>query len=252
MNFFLSLLGGLIGILLAIGIVIFIIYYRLKKIVGVSEMKMFTHALANAGDIQKSEYSREKSSAGMTNLLEPTISHDFPEFNKNVLFSMAEKNLREILNCIESKDVSAIADNPELYYILPKIKEQIKDMQSNHIYEKFDNITFGKSAITSYTNNMGRATIKVATSISYYYKTNRTNKDVYNDVKKGTRYTLEYVYVYDETKFDNSQFAVSVYCKNCSAPIRNLGLSYCEYCGTPIERINLRAWKMASFKEDYN
>lgn len=252
MGFLLSILGGLIGFLLAIGIIILIIYFKIRSVVGKAQMKELGHAISNAKNLQMEAYSRDKHVVGMTSLLEPRIRHDFPEFNKDLLFSITEKNLRKIFNCIESKDISIVEDDQDMYYVIPHLEEQIEDMKSNKIEEKFDNIVFNKNAISAYSNDNGRATIKVSTSLSYYYYTNRKDKNVFSDVKKATRYTSEFVYVYDETKFESKQVAIMVHCKNCNAPIRNLGVSYCEYCMAPVERINLKAWKMASYKEDYN
>lgn len=252
MSFLLSILGGLIGLLLAALIIFSIIYFRVRSIVGKSQMKEITKAIADAPNIQKENYSREKHVVGMTNLLEPRILHDFPEFNRELLFSLCERNLVKILNCIEEKSTASIQGDTDFIYIEPKVREKIKDMNTNKIEEKYDNIEFNRNAISSYIKENGKATIKVSTSLGYYYKTNRKDKKCYTDVKKQTRYTSEFVYVYDESKLGYNQVSFSIHCKNCGAPIRNLGNSFCEYCMTPVDRINLKAWKMTSYKEDYN
>ena len=59
------------------------------------------------------------------------------------------------------------------------------------------------------------------------------------------------MYIYDETKFDENQLSFSISCPNCGAPIRGLKTSNCEYCSSHIEKINLKVWKMTSYKEDY-
>ena len=252
MNFFISILGGFIGIILAIIVFIAVIYFKLRASVGAAQMGELKNAFTHAKEIARDEYTRVKSISGLTSMLEPRILRDFPEFNRDLLFSINEKNIRKILNGIEAKDISEIDADPDLIYIEPKVRETIEDMKSNQIDEKFDNIEFNRSAISSYTKDDGKATIKVSTSLGYYYDSNRKDKKSYSDLKKQTRYTTEFVYVYDESKFDEKQLAISVHCKNCGAPITNLGDSHCEYCMAPVERINLRAWKMSSFKEDYN
>lgn len=252
MSFLLALLGGLIGILLAVGIIFLVIYIKVRSVVGKSQMSQLKRAIADTPNLQKEEYSRVKNVTGMTNLLEHDILYDFPEFNKDVLFSLSEKCIRKILNCIESKDIFKINDDPDFIYIEPKIREHIEDMKSNNINEKFDNIEFNRSAIRAYTKDGGRATIKISTSVGYFYQTNQKGKKCYSDIKKQTRYTTEFVYVYDETRFEKTQLSYSVHCRNCGAPIKNLGNSYCMYCGSPVERINLKAWKITSCKEDYN
>ena len=252
MVFFIAILGGFIGIILAIVVIVAVIYIKVKSAVGPQNMGELKHAMSHARDIARDEYTREKSISGLTSMLEPRIIKDFPEFNKDLLFSLNEKNLRKILNGIESKDITQIESDPDLIYIQPQIKARIEDMESNKIDEKFDNIEFNRSAISSYTKDNGKATIKVSTSVGYYYNSNRKDKKVYSDIKKQTRYVSEYIYVFDESRIDSKKIATSIHCKNCGAPIINLGNSYCEYCMTPVERINLRAWKMSSYKEDYN
>ncbi|MBO5348690.1 MAG: hypothetical protein J6A89_02555 [Clostridia bacterium] len=251
MNFFISLIGALLGILLAIGITIFIIYCKIKSAVGATNMKALTNAISNASDYEKEEYSREKNVRGMTKLLEEEILRDFPEFNKDLIFSMCESNLIKILNSLESRNSTKINKDPNLIHLKKKISEQIEDMKSNNITEKYDNIEFYRHAISAYTKKNGKATIQLSTTLSYYYTTNRKDKKSFSNIKKQTRYTSEFIYVYDEAKFNDNQASFSVHCPNCGAPLRNIKTNYCEYCSTYIENINLKAWKMSSYKEDY-
>ena len=253
MGFLIALIGGFLGVILAIVVIAAIVYSKIQKVVGgpvrMNELKT---AVSHAKEIARDEYTRVKNVSGLTSMLEPRILRDFPEFNRDLLFSLNERNLRKIFNSIEAQDLSEISNDSDLIHIEPQIRARIDDMKSNQISEKFDNVEFNRSAISSYTKDNGKATIRVSTSLGYYYNSNRKDKKVYADLKKQTRYTTEFVYVYDETRFDKRQLAISVHCKNCGAPITNLGDSHCEYCMAPVQRINLRAWKMSSFKEDYN
>ena len=252
MSFLLSILGGFIGIILAIVVIIAVIYFKIRASVGPEAASELKHAMTHARELVREEYTRVKNVSGLTSMLEPRILRDFPEFNRDLLFSQNEKNIRKILNGIESKEISEIDSDPDLIYIEPQVRETIEDMRSNKIDEKFDNIEFNRSAISSYTKDNGKATIRLSTSLGYYYDSNRKDRKAFSDLKKQTRYTTEYVYVYDESKLNDKQLTISVHCKNCGAPITNLGDSHCEYCMAPVERINLRAWKMSSIKEDYN
>ena len=252
MSFLLSILGGFIGIILAVVVIIAVIYFKVRATLGPEHAMELKSAITHAKEIARDEYTRVKNISGLTSMLEPRILRDFPEFNRDLLFSQNEKNIRKILNGIEAKSVAEIDSDSDLIYIEPQVRETIEDMKSNNIDEKFDNIEFNRSAISSYTKDDGKATIRVSTSLGYYYDTNRKDRKAYPDLKKQTRYTTEYVYVYDEAKLNEKQLTISVHCKNCGAPITNLGDSHCEYCMAPVERINLRAWKMSSYKEDYN
>ena len=41
-----------------------------------------------------------------------------------------------------------------------------------------------------------------------------------------------------------------MFCTNCGKEIPNSS-QFCEYCGNHVEKINLKIWKMSSYKEDY-
>ena len=121
MDFFLSMLGVFVGIILAIVVIILIIYLKLKATVGSQNMKELKNAISNISNLQKEEYTREKNVKGMTKLLEPEIIRDFPEFNKDLIFSICESNLRKIFNAIESQDATAINNDKEFIYLREKI-----------------------------------------------------------------------------------------------------------------------------------
>lgn len=121
MNFLLGLLGALLGIILAIIIIIAIFYWKIRAEVGEPGIRMFKHAIKNASNLEMEEYARIKNvRRGLTSLLEPQILRDFPNFNKNLLFSMCENNLRKILNVIESQDDTLIADDSDFIYMQKK------------------------------------------------------------------------------------------------------------------------------------
>lgn len=88
MNFFISIFGALIGIMLAVGIVALIVYSKLKSFVGINNLKVLTNTIASASNFEKEEYSRPKNVKGMTKLLEE-ILNDFPDFNTELIFSYA-------------------------------------------------------------------------------------------------------------------------------------------------------------------
>ena len=135
--------------------------------------------------------------------------------------------------------------------VYPQVLEQIQDMKSRSIWAKYDGIVFHTHAIKNYEKNNGMATITTSSTIEYYYDTN-LEKEKYSDVKKQTRYTCKFVYIYDETKLGEKKEIFTVNCPNCGAPISGIGDITCNYCMSHIEPINLKLWKMSSYKEDYN
>lgn len=86
------------------------------------------------------------------------------------------------------------------------------------------------------------------------YSTNDKKKTQYNDIKKQTRFTTKYIYVYDESKLkDDFYKMVFLHCPNCGAPLKSIrGNVVCEYCGSYVDPVNLKEWKIVYYKDDYN
>lgn len=248
------MLGAIVGLLIVIiiiAITIFIIYNvirkKITKTIGHQNMKEIVNAAKNIKNLKDEEYTREKNVSGMTKLLEPEILRDFPEFNKELLFSTVERQLRKIFNALESKSLNTLQNDSESILIIPKIKEQIEDMKSTNTSVKYDEVIFHRHAIKKYFKSAGVATVETSTTLEYYYNSSINN----NNLKKQTRYTCEFVYIYDETKFDKNQNIFTIRCPNCGATIKGLKNQTCEYCMTKVHPINLKLWKMSSYKEDY-
>lgn len=224
---------------------------ELPTFADAGSLKQILHAARNAKDIRKQEYSRIKNVSGMTKLMEPLILRDFNDFNKDMLYKEIENNLIKIFNAIENKSETQIKNDKALSLVYPQVLEQIQDMKSRSIWAKYDGIVFHTHAIKNYGKNNGMATITTSSTIEYYYDTN-LEKEKYSDVKKQTRYTCKFVYIYDETKLGEKKEIFTVNCPNCGAPISGIGDITCNYCMSHIEPINLKLWKMSSYKEDYN
>lgn len=253
MEFIIGFLGACIGIIAGLAILIGFIYYKVRKTVGPQNMKSLVNVAKNAKDIELQEYQRQKSVSGITKLIEPTIIKDFNDFNKELLYAKVEQNLIKIWNSLENKTVDSIQSDNELIYMYHFIKEQVIDLKNNNINVKYDDIKFHSHAIKNYLKSKGKATITISSTVEYYYSNDNENykKKEYNNIKKQTRYTTEFVYVYDETKFKYNQKAYTISCPNCGAPLGKLGEGNCSYCGTFIKPINLKNWYMVLYKEDY-
>lgn len=251
MSFIIPFLGTILGIIVAIAIVVGIIYYNIRKVVGKSQMSQIITAAKNASDIQMQEYARKKNVSGLTKLLEPEIIRDFPDFNKDLLFSTVEENLRKIFETIESKNINIIKQDESLINIREDLECLIKDYKISNINIEYNDIKFHEHAIKDYRKKDGKATISVSTTLEYYYKTNLKGEKSYSEIKKQTRYTTKFCYIYDETKFDDGQIEYSINCPNCGAPIVGTKNTVCRYCCSTVTAINLKAWRMISYKEDY-
>lgn len=254
MGFLLGFIGALIGVLVAIGVVILIILSKVKKVTGELAFKEFLGEAKNVTSYKREEYSRIKDVSGMTKLLEPSIIKDFNDFNKDLIYATVEKNLAKIFNCIENKSVTSIAKDKDLSTILPSLKEKISDLEGLDVEIKYDNLKFHKHAIKDYRRDQGTATITISSSLEYYYictgkdKEKVLSKNYFPDLKKQTRYITQFAYIYDESKFKGDISIYAEHCPNCGAPVTKVGK--CNYCQTYLEEVNLKLWKMSSYKED--
>ena len=251
MSFLLGFLGAIIGIIFIIIVIIVFIIIGVSKSVGINDLKTIFGAAKNAKQIAEEDAYRQKNVSGITKLLEPEILRDFPDFNKNLLYSIAESNLRKIFSAIENKSLAGIEKDEELILILPKLKEKIEDIKERKVEIKYDDIVFHENAIKKYEKVKGMATVTISTTLEYYYKNSDKKENLCNNIKRQTRYTCEFVYIYDETKLEKKNNIIVINCPNCGAPLRNLELGECEYCSSHFETINLKLWKMSSYKEDY-
>lgn len=251
MSFLLNFLGVILGIICAFSIIALIIYKKISKAVGKQNMKELSKAIKNSSNIKIAAYQSEKNVSGMTQLLEPVILEDFHEFNKDQLFSQNEKNIRKILYSIENKSMSEIKNNQEMILMEDTIEKIIEDYRDAKINVEYNDIKFHRHAIKDYRKEQGKATVTLSTTMEYYFITNQKNIEFYKDIKKQTRYTTKYIYVYDEAKFKDNQLQFGIHCPNCGAPVNGTKNTVCSYCSSPVIAINLKAWKMIFYKEDY-
>lgn len=248
MKLLMILLGTIIGIVVFLSLIILFVYIKVRR----SAKKLgFSNFNGLMDEIKKGENDykyNHKPVSGMTRLLKPTIEKDFPSFNESELFNMTETNLLMIFNTIEDKEFKG-----NLPLLNDKLKEIIKDYKTNNINVKYDDVYFHGFAIKDYYKKSGVATIKVSTSLEYYYTKEKDNKIIenYSDYKKQTSFTVDFIYVYDVTQIKDYTNVIGINCPNCGAPVKDLGNKVCRYCNTGLEDLNLKNWHISSYKEDY-
>ena len=250
MSFLFGFLGVIVGLVVVVLIIAIIVMKSIYKVSGFVALKDLFDVLKNHKSLAYDEYTREKDIGGLTKILEPKILEDFSDFNKELLYSTAEKNLRKIFDAIENKSMTEIKKDDDFVFMQNNIEECINDLKMRNVNVSYGDITFHSHAIKDYEKKNGMATITTSSTVGYYYK-NDDKKNVYPDLKRETKYTCKFVYVYDETKLKRNDVAITVNCPNCGAPLRNFGAGNCEYCSSHVEAINLKAWKMISYSEDY-
>ena len=248
MEFLAILLGSVLGVIIIVGIIAYVIYKKFTNFtrsIGISNSEL-------KNMIQESEYEaryRQKSISGMTGIIMPRILSDFPNFSESEIFGKVESSLTKILNSLEKKKVK---NDRELTIIKQNLEEQVRELTENEVDLTFDDIVFHKHAIKDYKKDKGVLTIKVQSSLEYFYEEKKKGKVKIkrNEWKKQTSYTTEFIYVYDTNDFVSTQTTIGARCPHCGAPVKTLGQKQCEYCTSGLEDLNLKSWFISSYKED--
>ena len=251
MKFLLILLSIIIGIFLFFSILFLIIYKKIKKFgssMGFNNLNEIK-SLIKQGEYE-SKYNH-KNALGMTNLLLPRIVKDFPNFSESELYNKVETSLLNIFESLENKQVGS---SDELDLIRENLEKIIIDYKQNKINVRYDDVKFHKHAIKYYKKDKGAISITVSTALEYFYEKKIGDKIVANrnDYKRQTSYTTEFIYIYDPDKYEKYTNLIGINCPNCGAPVKNLGSKVCRYCHSGLDDINLKAWYISSYKEDYD
>ena len=250
MNFFIYFVLTVGAFLFAIFVIVLIAKRKLNQTIGTKNLNEIVNVMKNIKELELEEYSRPKNVSGMTKVLEPSIIRDFPDFNKELLFRKIEKNLNNIFEAVEKKSIAKISSDKELILMLDSVKDYIEDIKTRKVDVSYLGVKFHEHAIKAYEKKEGVATITTSSTVEYFYTNSATN-NAYKDVKKQTRYTCKFVYVFDESKLKENVSVITIRCPNCGAPLKGMEKIKCSYCGSDIEPVNLKAWKMASYEEDY-
>lgn len=248
MNLFLILLIILFSIILAILILGLYISYKLKKNIGEAKISELFSAIRNYDSIVETELSRKKNVVGMTKLVLPRVITDFSDFDFQILSNRVESDLTNILKCIQNKKHINLQ---ELSLIKEKVDTKIDELIKNDKQVKYDDIVFHEHALKSYSKQNGLATIVTSTTLEYLYDDGNKNK--FSNIKRQTRYTCKYVYIYDYNKIKNisNQKLFILNCPNCGAPLYDFLDGNCKYCMSHIGSEKLKTWRISSYKEDY-
>ncbi len=238
----------LLIILAVLLLVLYVVAMKFVKAIGFSTLKELIDEIKKQSTTEKEIYSSPKNLSDMTKLLVPLISKDFPSFNQEQIFTQSRNYINAILDSLEAKDSSLIKDK-NLKFIIPKVEDQIKNLNELEKEVHYTNVRFNKCAISEYTNKGGVAKITVVSSLSYYYDSNDEKEKKFTDVRKETRYKLEYVYIYDEDKIPENIDLLKINCPNCGAPVDFYGRGKCSYCNTMLSPINIKNWSVVNYEE---
>jgi len=224
----------LILILVCLLVIIGIFFYIRGKLRNLSQEVFGTTNIIEGFKNQEIEYSTTpKSVSSMDSVIIPKINKDFPTLNVEELKSSARKSITTYYDSLNKKKYLPIAKiNSSLE---TKIKDQINNLSKD---EKYTNLKFHRTVISSYTNEKGLCKITVQSSLEYEKETSK-NKKLTQD-----RINVDFIYIYDDTLVKDAQ-GVSLNCPNCGAPIKKLGIKTCPYCDTGLVEFTSKVWQIS-------
>lgn len=252
-----AILISLIIILILTIVIIIAIYnaYRhfSNKLWNFSQTAFGTTSITEgARQMKELASTTPKSVSGMTNLLLPKITKDFPEFQYDEMKERANNVLTSYLRAINDRNVSVLQDGNE------EIKNQLENyiymLDAKGLHEHYERIHIHKTEINQYRKSEGRCIITFQSALECYrYTTDSENAivDGSKEYKYQTKYNIDLIYIQNREIVNSNEYddALAVNCPNCGAPVSSLKANFCEYCGTGIVEFNIRAWSFSNVEE---
>lgn len=204
---------------------------------------MVSTALFGTSDLIKGIKNRElevqqtpKSLSSAESLYGPMVQKDFPELNLKELRALVEKTITEVFLSIENRSEKAFTDVPKVNaWILSRIED---NKEETH----YDELRFHNTVLNRYIKDQDHATLRFQSAFEYVHRVG------VKSVKTQDRLETEYVYAFNE-KALGGKTNESLNCRNCGAPVRNLGTKVCEYCGAGIVQLAKKVWVLNNIKQ---
>lgn len=249
----LILLIIILVLLLAIIIAAYCGYSYLKKRTQQFSREMFgTDDIRQAASQMKKDYATTpKSVSGMTSLLLPKITADFPDFEYNEMKERANNVLTSYLRAVTANKVEMLQDgNTELKN---QLRNHIEMLAGKGLNEHFDQIHIHRTEINQYRKTAGRCIITFQSAVEcFHYITDSSNdiKEGEKEYKYQTKFNTDMIYIQDREKVETDlDGVIGLNCPNCGAPLSSLGAKFCQYCGTGILELNIHAWSFSNIDE---
>ena len=249
MPFIYGFLGVLFGIIFLLVLFYLYILFKLRK------MGFHGFSLRSMKEeIEELNDNEPRQVSGMTSVFLPQILNDFPDFNLEEMYLLVEKSIRTILNSIENKDIKLLEDK-DFNLINKKLKLQLEDLIKSDIIYSYDDIVFHKHAIKSYSFKDGIALLEITSSLEYYFKKIKDDKEISKKTnkKKQVSYITKYVYIVDSDAYGKDFDVYGLNCPNCGAVVTSLKKKNCSYCktGLNIQVVNLlKCWKLIDYEDN--
>lgn len=245
-----------LGIVVVLAVVIMVAVNKIKaKIRDVSRTAFGTDDFLEGYKHQEQVLAdTPRSLNAMTNLLLPSITRDFSEFNYNQAKSRAEVLVKAYLNSLESGNTTELKAEQISNSIPEKVQSIINDLVSTGKRVFYDDIVIHRTEISDYKRKDGMCIVTFQSSVAflnYYLDENDNVVGGRRDLKRQTVFESDYTYIQDPDKIKESgnYSSISLSCPHCGAPVKNLGTKFCEYCGSGVKEINVLSWNFTDIRE---
>lgn len=170
-----------------------------------------------------------KSLSSMDSIYLENIRRDYPDVNIPEFKRKSEKYILDYLHAVEKKNTSDLKGK------LKSLAEAaIEDLNGKEV--KFDDIKFHNRVLDRYRKESGLAIITIGCSFEYIKKYDGKEKKIQD------RARVEYIFVSEYEKVDNTKKQFAINCPNCGSPYINQANKECSYCGTLVYPIIKNSW----------
>lgn len=237
-------------VIIIFAVILIVVLFVRSKIRAVSRQVFGTSDITQGlRAYQAAEEGRPRSLSNMTQIYEPMIARDFPDFNLKEFIMLAENMLLSVFNAIEAKDEELIMNASDS--LRDRVINQIRELQSKGETEFYDDVKIHGTALNRYENADGRCVVTLQSSVEYRHYAHAGGRLVRGDSvhRQQVRYNTEIIYIQDAKLVSNAihDNAIGVSCPSCGAPVKALGQKVCDYCGRGIVEINLKSWSINRF-----
>jgi hypothetical protein len=245
-------IGGLVVASIVVAIIKKIVHASKDVIDMVGDAAELYRAVKESG-VTKNDVLEQppKSVSGVTGIILPAISRDFPDFDYNEAKARAEAVLTTYLQAIAAQDPDILSEGYD--ELRTKLENHIRELRNYDRKEYFDSIKIHRTEIAQYNKSKGRCIITFQSAIEYFhFVKDMDGKKISGneEVKEQSKYNVDMIYVQDrDADLDNYQAGMGLNCPNCGAPLKMLGAKKCAYCGTPIVELNIKSWNFSDVKE---
>lgn len=232
------------GLLIELGIAAIGVGAIIYAVIAIKrKVAMFSTVLFGTSNLREGIRNRElevaqtpKSVSSAQSLYGPLVQKDFPELNLDELKALVEKSITEVFLAIEKR-------NEQAFHNVEKVNAWIRSrIEDNKEEVHYDQLRFHTTVLNRYLKDNDHAILRFQSAFEYVLRKN----DIANKIQD--RLETEFVYSLNEEALQG-KVSHSLNCRNCGAPVTNLGDKVCEYCGAGIVRLVKKVWMLNNIKQ---